>query len=308
MQEAHAPLSPTLVRTRPARWRSSWLAGYLCVLPALIVITIFSLLPVLSSLALSLFRWDFIAPAPTFVGLRNFARLLQSDDFWQVLRNTLFFSVGSVALIIILSLGVALILDVKLRGIAFFRALFFVPHLTPMVAVATLWLFMYDPMDGVINKALAVIGVDGPNWLQSTDWSMPALIIMKAWKAVGYYTVLFLAGLQSIPVDLHDAARVDGARLHQRIRYVTLPLLSPMILFVVVVSVIGSFQDFDQVFVMTQGGPVNSTNVLVYYLYEQAFQNYQVGTGSAIAVVILLLLGGFTIAQLLLSRRWVHYS
>jgi multiple sugar transport system permease protein/sn-glycerol 3-phosphate transport system permease protein len=239
--------------------------------------------------------------------MRNFERLWASDEFWQVLRNTLFFSVGTVALIVVLSMALAMVLDVRLRGIGIFRALFFVPHLTPMVAIATLWLFMYDPEQGLINQALGLVGIPGPAWLQSTTWALPALIFMKTWKAVGYYTVLFLAGLQSIPQDLHEAAKVDGANIAQRIRHVTLPLLSPMTLFVVVIAVIGSFQDFDQVFMMTQGGPVNSTTVLVYYLYEQAFQNYQVGLGSAIAVILLTLLVAFTALQLWLSRRWVHY-
>jgi multiple sugar transport system permease protein len=306
MQQAITGPDAAIRRRRRAALQE-WLPGYLSILPALVAIGVFSIFPVIYSLGLSLYKWDFIAPSPTFVGLRNFERLLGSDTFWQVLRNTLLFSVGTVALIVVCSLALALVLDVKLRGIAFFRALFFVPHLTPMVAVATLWLFMYDPQSGVINAALGALGIPGPQWLQSTTWALPSLVIMKTWKAVGYYTVLFLAGLRGIPQDLHDAARVDGARLLQRIRFVTLPLLSPMILFVVVISVIGSFQDFDQVFVMTQGGPVNSTNVLVYYLYEQAFQAYRVGMGSAVAVVLLLLLVGFTVLQLQLSRRWVHY-
>jgi multiple sugar transport system permease protein len=288
-------------------FRQEWVAGYLCVLPALVIIAVFSLYPVLYSLRLSFFKWDFIGPAPEFVGTRNFERLLASADFWQVLRNTLFFSVGTVLLIIIFSMLLAMVLDLKLRGNAFFRALFFVPHLTPMVAIATLWMFMYDPTDGVINTVIEFFGVEGPKWLFSTTWAMPALILMKVWKAVGYYTVLFLAGLQAIPVDLYDAAKVDGATVPQRVRFLTLPLLSPTTLFVIVISVIGSFQDFDQIFVMTRGGPVNSTSVLVYYLYEQAFTLYKVGIGSAVAVVLLGLLIFFTVIQLRISRQWVHY-
>ncbi len=287
---------------------SEWIVGYLCVLPALIVIGIFALFPVFYSLGLSLYKWDLVAPQATFVGLRNFETLFTSNEFRRVLRNTLFFSVGSVGLIVLCSLSLALLLDVKLRGIAFFRALFFIPYLTPMVAVAALWMFMYDPQRGLVNAALGLVGLPGPGWLQSTTWSLPALILVKTWKVVGYYTVLFLAGLQSIPQEVHEAARVDGASGWQRVRHITLPLLSPMTLFVVVIAVIGSFQDFDQVFVMTRGGPVDSTNVLVYYLYEQAFQNYRVGLGSAVAVLLLALLLCFTVVQLQLSRRWVHYQ
>lgn len=285
-----------------------WIAGYLCVLPALLVIGVFALFPVAYSLGLSLFKWDLVAPEATFVGLRNFETLFTSDEFRRVLQNTLFFSVGSVGLIVACALSLALLLDVGLRGIAFFRALFFIPYLTPMVAVAALWMFLYDPQRGLINAALGLVGLPGPGWLQSTTWALPALILVKTWKVVGYYTVLFLAGLQSIPQEVHEAARVDGASGWQRVRHITLPLLSPMTLFVVVIAVIGSFQDFDQVFVMTRGGPVDSTNVLVYYLYEQAFQNYRVGLGSAVAVLLLALLLCFTVIQLQLSRRWVHYQ
>lgn len=289
------------------RIRTQWLPGYLCILPALLVISVFSIYPLLYSLRLSFYKWDFIGPMPEFVGTRNFERLYQVDEFWQVLRNTFYFSVGTVLLIVVISMVLALVLDMKLRSIAFFRSLYFIPHLTPMVAVATLWMFMYDPNDGIINALLGWVGIDGPPWLLSTTWSMPALIFMKTWKATGYYAVLFLAGLQAIPTDLYHAAKVDGATALQRIRHITLPLLSPTTLFVLVISIIGSFQDFDQVYVMTRGGPVGSTNVLVYYLYEQAFQLYRVGMGSAIAVVLLALLLTFTAIQLQLSRRWVHY-
>ncbi len=299
--------TPALRRPRFAV-PGEWLAGYLCVLPALLVIGVFALFPVAYSLGLSLFKWDLVAPEATFVGLRNFETLFASDEFRRVLRNTLVFSLGTVGLIVAGALGLALLLDVGLRGIAFFRALFFIPYLTPMVAVAALWMFLYDPQRGLINVALGLVGLPGPGWLQSTTWALPALILVKTWKVVGYYTVLFLAGLQSIPPEVHEAARVDGASGWQRVRHITLPLLSPMTLFVVVIAVIGSFQDFDQVFVMTRGGPVDSTNVLVYYLYEQAFQNYRVGLGSAVAVLLLALLLGFTVVQLQLSRRWVHYQ
>ena len=298
---------PGWLRRPSVRASHEALAGYLCVAPALLVIAAFSVFPVVFSLSMSLYRWNLASPTATFVGLRNFETLWASDIFWQVVRNTLFFSVGTVALIVVCSLSLAMVLDVPLRGIAFFRALCFVPHLTPMVAIAILWLFLYDPERGLMNALLGLLGIPGPPWLQSTAWAMPGLIIVKAWKAVGYYTILFLAGLQNIPQELHEAARIDGAGPWQRTRHITLPLLSPMTLFVIVVAVIGSFQDFDLIVMMTHGGPVDSTNVLVYYLYEQAFRNYQIGLGSAIAVLLLAVLVAFTAIQLVLARRWVHY-
>jgi ABC-type sugar transport system permease subunit len=176
-----------------------------------------------------------------------------------------------------------------------------------MVVVATLWMFMLDPDRGPVNAILGVLGIPGPTWLQSTTWAMPAMILVKVWKAVGYYTILFLAALQGIPQELYDAAKVDGASFIRRTHHITIPLISPMTLFVVIVAVIASFQDFDQIVVMTRGGPVDATNVLVYFLYEQAFRNHQVGMGSAVAVVMLGLLVTFTALKLRLARLWVHY-
>jgi len=307
MQIARAqPIVRLPVRTRPLL-NSEAVAGYLSVLPALIAISIFAVFPVVFSLGVSLFKWSLASPTITFVGTRNFETLLASDTFWQVLRNSLFFSVGTVVLIVVLAFNLALLLDVKIRGIAFFRALFFVPHLVPMALIATLWLFLYEPQRGPINALLGMVGIPGPAWLQSTSWALPAMILVKVWKAVGYYTVLFLAGLQSIPQELYEAAKMDGAGFWRRTYHITLPLISPITLFVVIVAVIGSFQDFDQIVVMTRGGPVDSTNVLVYYLYEQAFRNYQVGLGSAVAVVMLALLLVFTVIKLQIARFWVHY-
>jgi multiple sugar transport system permease protein len=267
MQIARAqPILRVPTRSRPF-WTSEAFAGYLTVLPALIVISVFAIFPVVFSLGVSLFKWSLASPTVTFVGTRNFETLFASDTFWQVLRNSLYFSVGTVVLIVVLAFNLALLLDVKIRGIAFFRALFFVPHLVPMAMIA----------------------------------------IVKVWKAVGYYTILFLAGLQGIPQELYEAAKMDGAGFWRRTLHITLPLISPITLFVVIVAVIGSFQDFDQIAVMTRGGPVDSTNILVYYLYEQAFRNYQVGLGSAIAVFMLVLLVIFTVIKLQLARYWVHY-
>lgn len=291
----------------PPFWRSEAFAGYLSILPALIVISVFAVFPVAFSLGVSLFKWSLASPTITFVGARNFETLFASDTFWQVLRNSLFFSIGTVVLIVALAFNLALLLDVKIRGIAFFRALFFIPHLVPMAMIATLWLFLYEPQRGPINALLGLLGIPGPAWLQSTSWAMPAMIIVKVWKAVGYYTVLYLAGLQGIPQELYEAAKMDGAGFWRRTWHITLPLISPMTLFIVIVAVIGSFQDFDQIVVMTRGGPVDSTNVLVYYLYEQAFRNYQVGLGSAIAVLMLAMLLVFTVIKLQLARFWVHY-
>jgi ABC-type sugar transport system permease subunit len=307
MQLAHVRAEPRAPARSRSLLSSEAIAGYLCVLPALAIILTFSVAPVVFSLGLSLFRWNLASPTITYVGLRNFETLFASETFWQVLQNTVVFSAGSVALNVVLAFNLALLLDTRLRGVAFFRALLFVPHLVPMVVIATLWLFMFDPVRGPVNALLGLFGLPGPAWLQSTSWAMPAMIVVKVWKSVGYYTILFLAALQTIPQELYDAARVDGAGFVRRTHHLTLPLISPMTLFVVIVAVIGSFQDFDQIVVMTRGGPVDSTNVLVYFLYEQAFRNHQIGLGSAVAVVMLGVLVIFTAIKLRLARLWVHY-
>ncbi len=274
-------------------------------LPSLIGFLIFTAFPVLAAIALAFFDYDLLL-GQEFNGLENFSTLVQDDVFWAALRNTVVFTVVSVPLSVVLGLAAALLVNHALRGVTIFRTIYLLPYVTVTVAVALVWRWIYLPDVGLFNTVLGWFGIDGPNWLTSRTWALPALIIMSVWKSFGYNMVIFLAGLQGIPQHLYDAAKVDGATAWRRFLHVTLPMLSPTTLFVVVISVIGSFQVFDQALVMTNGGPGTSTTTLVLYIYKAGFQEYKMGYASTIALVLFVIVAIFTAIQFTLQRRWVY--
>lgn len=282
--------------------------GWLYVLPALLLFAVWWLYPLAYSFFVSLTDWDFISPDKKFVGLQNYAHLIRHAEFWQVLWNTTYFSVAVVVGSMVLGLAFALLLNRKLRGTAFYRALIFTPYVTPIVAVSMVWSWIYDPRAGLANWALSLVGLPKLQWLSSSTWAMPAIIIMSIWKSAGYNMLFFLAGMQSIPPEVYEAAQMDGAKGWQRFRHVTLPLLSPTTFFLLVISFIGAFNAFDQIQVMTQGGPAGATRTIVYYLYQNAFQFFDVGYASAVAIALLLITLALTLVQFRLSKRWVHYE
>jgi len=251
-------------------------------------------------------RWDSYNPVE-FIGLRNFQTLLRDSSFRIAFWNTIYFTGVTVPLTVVLALALALALNRGLRALPAFRAIHFFPHIASTVAVAVVWQFLYHPDMGPINQFLSALGVESPpRWTASVTWAMPAVIIMSVWKSVGYYMVMFLAGLQAIPGYLYEAALIDGAGPWQRFRYVTLPLLSPTMFFVIIINLINSFKVFDQIYIMTQGGPGRATSVLVYYIYIQAFVNQNFGYASAMAFVLFILVLVVTIFQFRLQERWVH--
>jgi multiple sugar transport system permease protein len=206
------------------------------------------------------------------------------------------------------SMGLALWLNTRLRGLTFYRLAFFLPVVTVTVAVSLIWKWMYEPRVGIINQALALFGITGPTWLGDTAWAMPALIILGLWKGFGYNMVLFLAGLQGIPATLYEAAMIDGANGWQRFWKITLPLLSPAMFLAVILTVISSFQIFDQAFIMTAGGPSNATNTIVLYIFQNGFQFFKMGYASAIAWALFAVIFSFTLIQMWLQRHWVQYE
>src|ERR671933_284162 len=282
-------------------------AGYLFILPSFVGFLVFLVIPILASLGLSLFEWELLLP-PRFVGLQNFATLAQDPLFRAVLLNTAYYAFGLVPLNIVLSLGLAVWLNTKLRGLTFYRLAFFLPVVTVTVAVALVWKWMYQPEVGLINVALGWLHIPAPNWLGDTRWAMPALILMSLWKGFGYNMVLFLAGLQGIPGQIYEAALIDGAGAWQRFWRITLPLLSPTMFFAVVMTVISSFQVFDQAYVMTGGGPANATNTIVLYIFQNGFQFFRMGYASAIAWVLFAVIFIFTLLQMRLQGKWVQYE
>jgi len=283
------------------------LAAYLFILPSFLGFAVFLLVPMVMSAGLSFYDWELLRP-PFFVGLQNYRDLLVDPLFRRVLFNTAYYAFGLVPLNIVVSLGLALWLNTKLRGVTFFRLAFFLPVVTVTVAVSLIWKWMYEPQVGIINAGLRLMGVSGPNWLSDPVWAMPALIVLGLWKGFGYNMVLFLAGLQGIPSAFYEAAMIDGATAWHRFWKITLPLLSPTMFLAVVLTVISSFQIFDQAFVMTAGGPSNATNTIVLYIFQNGFQFFRMGYASAIAWALFAVIFTFTLIQMWLQRHWVQYD
>ena len=275
--------------------------------PALLVISVFFFLPVLAALVMSLTDFDIYALANLdnlrFVGLRNYIQLLQTPLFWQALGNTLYFVVVGVPLSIAASLGAALLLHSRLtRFKGLFRTAFFAPVVTSLVAVAVIWRYLLHTRYGMINYGLGELGISPVDWLNDPHWAMPAIILFALWKNFGYNMIIFLAGLQSIPDDLYEAAGLDGAGVWSQFRYITWPMLGPTLLMVSILSMSGYFQLFAEPYVMTQGGPVQSTVSVLYFMYEQGFKWWNLGAASAVAFVLFAIMFGVTLLQLRFAR------
>lgn len=306
------PLNPGIEQNRLASLlrglRSEQVLFLLFIAPNLLLFAVFSYWPLIYSFYLSTVRWDLISPSKRSVGLDNYRYLIENDGFHTVMLNTLIFTVGAVGGSMAIGLATALLLNQKLRGRDAARAVVFMPTLLSGAAIGIVWVYMFDPRYGLIRTVLSPLGIESPNWLRDTSWALPAVIIVYIWKNLGFATVIYLAGLQGIPRDLYEAARVDGAGVFWRFRSVTLPMLSPITFFLVVTSILNSFQAFDIIRVMTRGGPVDATNTLIYYIYDQGFVAFNAGRASAAAVVLFVIMLGITLAQLRFQERRVHYG
>jgi multiple sugar transport system permease protein len=285
----------------------SAIAAWCFVGPALVVIGLFFVVPVIAALAMSLTDFDIYALADhrnlRLVGLRNYAQLLQTPLFWQALGNTLYFVVVGVPLSIGVSLGTALLLHARVvRFQGAFRTALFAPVVTTLVAVAVIWRYLFNPHYGLLNYGLSRLGIQPIDWLGDPSWAMPAIIVVAVWKNFGYNMVIFLVGLQSIPEPLYEAARIDGASVWRQFRHVTLPTLAPIVTMVNILTIAGYFQLFAEPYVMTQGGPLQSTVSVLYFMYEEGFKWWNLGTASAVAFLLFVLIFGVTAVQLRLSR------
>lgn len=292
----------------PAGARRDWGLFVLFVGPNLLLLGVFSFWPLVQNVYLSLVEWNMIAPVKTWVGLENWQHVLSSRDFPIVLRNTVVFTVGSVGFTLILGLGLALLLNQPLRGRDGARAVLFTPTVLSGSAIAVIWVFIFDPSFGMMRIFLAPFGIPSPRWLNDMNWAMPAVILVYIWKNLGYSVVIFLAGLQNIPRELYEAARVDGAGPWDRFRAVTLPGLAPISLFLLITSVLSSFQAFDIIRVMTAGGPVNATTTLVYQYYSEGFIGFHAGTAAVYGVILFGLMLVLTLLQLRWGERQVTYA
>ena len=282
--------------------------GLLFCLPWLIGLTVFLLYPLGAALYYSLCDYSVLLP-PVFIGLDNYADLLQDPLFWKSLGNTAYFALGSVLLGLFVSLSLALLLNSKVKGLGLYRTIFFLPSLMPVVASSILWMWMYNGQSGLINTGLRALGVNGPAWLADPAWAKPAIVIMAVWGA-GNAMVVYLAGLQDVPTSLYEAALIDGAGFFQRLFHVTLPMISPVIYFNVVLSIISGFQAFTQAFIMTgsTGAPERSTLFYVLNLYNVGFQDLRMGYASAMAWVLFVIILLLTWAATKLSQRLVTYD
>ncbi|HWU40717.1 MAG TPA: sugar ABC transporter permease [Candidatus Acidoferrum sp.] len=271
--------------------------AWLSLTPALLFFAVFVGFPVLYSFYLSFHDWNMMSPQPAWVGLENYTALLRDELFIRSLVQTTIFTAGITGCIVVLSLVTALLLDQRLRQIWLYRTIYYLPAVTSVVAIGIVWLWIFDPQFGLINQTFKAMGVVGPRWLSDQRLALPTLILTAAWRNVGYFATIFLAGLQGIDTMYYEAARIDGAGTWGCFRRITLPLLRPTTLFVLIMSVILSFQVFALVYVMTGGGPAGSTSVIVFYLYQQAFTYFRMGYACAIGYVLFGIIFLLTLVQ-----------
>ncbi|MEO3810686.1 sugar ABC transporter permease [Sphaerisporangium sp. B11E5] len=303
-EAADAPAPPQAPPPAPRRRaRRDVLVGWSFILPNFIGFALFTLVPMLAALVLAFMDWDSYN-TPEWVGLENFARLLGDENMRVALVNTLYYAAGHIPLTLAAALGLALVLNSKIRGARFFRTAAFLPYIASLVAVAIVWNLLFHPTAGPVNQLLGALGVDEPpRWTSSTAWAMPAVIVTSVWRDMGYYMVLFLAGLQAIPAEYHEAAKVDGANAWHRFWSITLPCLRPTTFFVLVMLTIQSFKVLDLIVVMTGGGPGRSTLVLSQLVYREGIVEGHFGYSSAIALVLFVIVLTVTVLQFRVNER-----
>ncbi|MBX3064767.1 MAG: sugar ABC transporter permease [Anaerolineae bacterium] len=277
-------------------------AAIIALAPAVLVFGIFNIYPLLNTAFLSLFKWDGLSAEKLFVGLDNFRNLLTSDVLWNSLRATTGYTIGVTIVCVPLALIVAVLLNTGVRFQSLYRTMYFLPVVTATVAVAVVWRYMLDPGSGYLNVFLRQIGIVAPSWLRSTTWAMPAVIMVGVWKRLGFNLVVYLAALQSIPREYYEAAQVDGAGRWDLFRRITVPLITPTTALLTVLSIIDGFLLFDQVYVMTNGGPAGATDVVGLLLYRQAFRYFDLGSASATAVIVFVIVAALTLLQWRVSR------
>ncbi|MGD0566206.1 MAG: sugar ABC transporter permease [Candidatus Goldiibacteriota bacterium] len=302
MMENAVKKSKMKMSTQDAIW------GYVFLSPWLLGLLLFTGGPIVVSLGLAFCDWDLITPAK-FIGLGNFVKMFSDARFLNSMYNTFYYTIFSVPLGVVGSVMIALLMNQKWKSVRLLRTIYYLPSVTAGVASAIIWMWLLNPDFGLINYGLSLLGIKGPQWMADEIWAKPAIIIMSLW-GVGGNMIVYLAGLQGIPRQLYEAAEIDGAGMMQKFRYVTLPMLTPVIFFNLIMSIVWSFQIFTQVYVMTggQGGPADSTLVMVLYIYQQAFKFHNMGYASAIAWVLFIIILVFTLLQFKVAGGWVHYE
>ncbi len=304
-QFKHArPVRDTASRSRRLKYTFTILAF---LLPSAIPLVLFVLGPMVAAAWVSLNQWNLLAPMK-FVGLGNYSRLLQDPQTGAVFLHTLYYIAGYLPLVYVGGLALALALNTALKGRSLLRGVYFLPVITSWIVVALVWRWLLSPSNGIVNTALSWVGIHGPGWWTDPAWSMPSIILASAWKDLGFVMVILLAGLQAIPTELYDAAKVDGAGAWRRLVSVTLPLLSPSTFFVIVISLVNGFQVFDQIYAMTGGGPNGSSESVVEQIYDFTFRYGRAGDASALSWMLFIVILAVTLIQIRGQRRWVTYG
>ena len=273
--------------------------------PCLVGFIIFIVVPIFHSLFISFTQWDLIGDME-FIGVDNYVRLLHDGNFWNALKNTISFIIGYLPLVMVIGLAIAILINSKIKAQSFFRGVYYLPVVTSWVAVSLVWKWLFNPKYGLINYALSLFNITGPNWLTDPATAMIAIILTSVWKDIGFIMIIYLGGLQNISPTLYEAARIDRASAWQKFIHITLPMLRPTTFFVLIISLINSFQVFDQVNIMTEGGPGNATNVLVQNIYNSAFNYFEMGYAAAMSWALFLIIFIITVVQMIGERRGMN--
>ncbi|MGM0878067.1 MAG: carbohydrate ABC transporter permease [Bacillota bacterium] len=287
------------------KFKSEYMWGYLFIAPPIVGFLLFALIPMLFSVYISFTQFDLYTPAQ-FNGLDNYKRLFEDELFWKTVFNTFYAALG-IPFGMALALLIAIALNQKVKGLSVFRTAFFLPTVCSIVAISLLWRWIFNSDFGLLNVLLSYVGITGPSWLSDENWAMPAMIIQGVWGGLGINMILYLAALQSVSKSLYEAADIDGANGWQKLRFVTIPSISPTTFFILITSIIGALQDFQRFMIMTEGGPNYSTTTVVYYLFLNAFRYMEMGYASAMAWVLGIVILLITLINFKLSKRWVHY-
>ncbi len=284
------------------------LAGLLFILPAMIPLSVFWILPVLFSGGLSLTNWDMMSENIKFMGIKNYTSLLRDPNFGRVLKNTLVFAVGSTVPTIFLGMMTALVMNGSRKGTGVYRTIIFAPYITPMVAISVVWSWIFEPRVGILNFIMRLVGLPESQWLQSSRTAMVSVLIVTIWKSLGWTMIFYMEAIRKVPQNLLESAAIDGANGFWRFVKITLPLISPTTLFLIIMSTINSLQAYDQIQVLTQGGPAGATRTLLYYYYQEAFQNFNTGKASAVAVILVIITVVLSLVETGISKKMVFDS
>lgn len=277
------------------------------ILPALIPLGVFWLFPMCEAIFMSFTDWDYMSSTYNIVGFENYINIFSNSMFYDALKNTLIFTVGTLVPTIVGGLLVAIILKNKLKGSAIYKAIIFSPWITPTVVISIVWSWIFEPQYGLANYVLQLLNMPKSQWLQSSDTAMTAVILVTVWKGFGWAMIFYLTALERVPKELYEAAAIDGAGAWDKFKSITLPLISPTTFFLTIITTINSIQAYDQIQVLTQGGPSGSTRTILYLYYQTAFENFNIGEATAIAVIILIIIGCLSGIQFIASKKWVHY-